>query len=126
MQFFDLICKCIMCKHPSIHIRNCEKTHRYNRTSPSNSDSLLTIIAVSQDGDLGSWVVGSQLAAHGHAEADIEALFLLIQRVIDDDDATEFLPLILVKTEYTVVVLWAGDVVRVGQHSAGYGASGRG
>ncbi|TNN89505.1 hypothetical protein EYF80_000108 [Liparis tanakae] len=40
-------------------------------------------------------------------------------RVIDDDDATEFLSFILVETEYTVVVLWAGDVVRVGQHGAG-------
>lgn len=86
----------------------------------------LTIIAVCQDGDLGGREVGAHLAAHRHAEADVEALFLLIQGVINDNDATEFLPLILVKTQHTVVVLRSGDVVRVGQHSAGYGASGGG
>lgn len=42
-------------------------------------ETPLTIIAVCQDGDLGSREVGAHLAAHGHAEADIEGLFLLIQ-----------------------------------------------
>lgn len=89
-------------------------------------ETPLTVIAVCQDGDPGSWEVGAHLASHGHAEADIERLFLFIQWVVNDDDATEFLSLILVKTQHTGVVLRSGDVIRVGQHSAGYGASGRG
>lgn len=89
-------------------------------------ETPLTVIAVCQDGDLGSREVGAHLAAHGHAEADIEGLFLLIQWVINDNDAAEFLSLILVKTQHTGVVLRPGDVIRVGQHSAGYGARGRG
>lgn len=86
----------------------------------------LTIVTVCQDYDLGGWEVGAHLAAHGHTEADVKALFLLVQGVINDDDATEFLSLILVKTQHTVVVLGSGDVVRVGEHSAGDGATGRG
>lgn len=86
----------------------------------------LTIIAVCQDGDLGGREVGAQLAAHGHTEADIEALFLFIQGVIDDNDTTEFLPLILIKTQNAGMILRSGDVIRVGQDGAGYGASGRG
>lgn len=89
-------------------------------------ETPLTVIAVCQDGDPGSWEVGAHLASHGHAEADIERLFLFIQWVVNDDDATEFLSLILVKTQHTGVVLRSGDVIRVGQHSAGYGAGGRG
>lgn len=38
----------------------------------------LTIIAVCQDDNLCCWEVGAHLAAHGHAEADVEALILLI------------------------------------------------
>ncbi len=98
----------------------CEKSVLQVKPTP------LTIVAVCQDGDLGGREVGAHLAAHGHAEADVEALFLLIQRVINDDDATEFLSLVLVKAQHAGVVLRSGDVVRVGQHSAGYGASGRG
>lgn len=85
----------------------------------------LTIVAVCQDGDLGGWEAGAHLASHGHAEADVEALFLLIQGVIDDDDATELLSLVLVKAQHAGVVLRSGDVIGVGQHGAGYGASGR-
>lgn len=86
----------------------------------------LTIIAVCQDGDFGTWEIGAQLASHWHAEADIETLFLLIQGVIDDDDATEFLTLILVEAQHAGVVLGSGDVIGVGQDSAGYSAGGRG
>lgn len=84
----------------------------------------LTIIAVCQDGDFSSRELGSHLAAHGHAEADIEALLLLVQRVVDDNDATELLPLVLVKAQHTGVILRSGDVIGVGQHRGGYGAGG--
>lgn len=86
----------------------------------------LTIIAVCQDGDFGSRELGSHLATHGHAEADIEALLLLVQGVVDDNDATELLPLVLVKAQHTGVVLRSGDVIGVGQHRGGYGAGGSG
>lgn len=85
----------------------------------------LTIIAVRQDGDLGRWEVGAHLATHGHAEADIEALFLLIQRVIDDNDATELLTFVLLEPQDAGVVLGPADVIRVGQDGVGCGSSGR-
>lgn len=92
----------------------------------SFSQFPLTIITICQDGDLGCWEVGTQLTTHGHTEADIEALFLLIQGVIDDNDATEFLTLLFIKTQNTGMIFGSGDVIRVGKDSAGYGASGRG
>lgn len=79
---------------------------------------------VRQDGDPGRGEVGAQLAAHGHAEADVEALFLLVQGVIDDDDAAELLPLVPVEAQDAGVILRPADVVGVGQDSGGYGASG--
>lgn len=88
--------------------------------------ATLTVITVSQDGDLGCWVVSAHSSAHGHAEADVEALFLLVQGVIDDDDATHFLTFVLIEAQDTVVVLRPSDVIRVGQDRAGDGTGGRG
>lgn len=90
------------------------------------TNTSLTIITVCQYGDLCGREVGAQLATHGHAEADVEALLLLIQGVINNNDATEFLTLILIETQNAGVIFWSGDVIRVRQDSAGYGAGGRG
>lgn len=92
----------------------------------SQPDAPLTIVAVCQDGDPGGGEAGAHQAAHGHAEADVEALVLLVQRVVDDDDPAELLALVLVEAQHAGVVLGSGDVVRVGQHGAGDGAGGRG
>lgn len=84
----------------------------------------LTIITVCQNGDFGRGEAGAHLATHRHTEADVEALLFLIEGVINDDDAADFFPLILVKTQHAVVVLRSRDIVRVGQDHGGYGASG--
>ena len=82
----------------------------------------LTIVAVGQDGDLRTGEGGSHLATHGHAEGYVEALFLLVERIVDDDDAAGLLPLVLVKAEHAGVVLGTRDVVAVGEDRAGDGA----
>lgn len=86
--------------------------------------ALLTIVTVCQDGHFGTRELDAHLTAHGHAEAHVEALFLLVQRIIDDYDAAKFLPFIFVEAQHAVVVFGSGDVVRVGQDSAGDGACG--
>lgn len=57
----------------------------------------------------------SQTAPDGQGQADVEALLLLIQGVVDDHHAARFFPLALVEAEDAAVLLWAGDVVRKGQ-----------
>lgn len=84
----------------------------------------LTVIMVCQDDHTGTREVGAHLASHGHAQRDIEALFLLIERVIDDDDATWLLTFVLVKAQNTRVVFRTSDVIRVRQDGAGDGACG--
>lgn len=67
----------------------------------------------------------SQTASDGQGQADVEALFSLIQRVVDDHHAALFLPLALVEAEDAAVLLWAGDVVRIGQDGGGNRPNGR-
>jgi len=95
-------------------------------TRPRPRPPPLTVVAVGQDGDLGAGEGGAHLAPHGHAEGDVEALLVLVQRVVDHDDAAELLALVLVEAQQAGVVLGPRDVVRVGQHRAGDGARGRG
>lgn len=79
----------------------------------------LTVVHVFQDLDLGGGVVLPQTAPDGQGQADVEALLLLVQGVVDDHHAAGFLPLALVEAEDAAVLLWAGNVVGVGQDGGG-------
>lgn len=62
----------------------------------------------------------SQTAPDGQGQADVEGLLPLIQGVVDDHHAARFFPLALVEAEdAAAVLLWAGDVVRIGQDGGG-------
>lgn len=61
----------------------------------------------------------SQTAPDGQGEADVEALLPLIQGVVDDHHAAHLFPLAPVEAEDAAVLLWAGDVVRIGQDGGG-------
>lgn len=82
----------------------------------------LTIITVCQNDDFGWGELGAQLPPHGHTKADVEALLILVEGVINDKDAADFFTLILVEAQHGGVILRSGDVVGVRQDSAGYGA----
>ena len=84
----------------------------------------ITVFHISNDCDSGRGELGAQTAPHGHAEGDIEAFLVFIQRVINDHNAAGFLHLSLVKAKDAVMVLGPGDVIRVGQHRGGDGACG--
>lgn len=79
----------------------------------------LTVVRVLQDVDLGGVVVHSQAAADRHRQRDVEGLLPLVQGVVDDHHAAEFLPLASVKAQDAAVILRPGDVVRVGQDGGG-------
>lgn len=87
--------------------------------------SGLTVVRVLQDVDLGGVVVHSQAAADRHRQRDVEGLLPLVQGVVDDHHATQFLPLASVKAQDAAVILRPGDVVRVGQHGGGDRPRGR-
>lgn len=71
----------------------------------------LTVVRVLQDVDSGVGVVHSQAAPDGHRQGDVEALFSLVQRVVDDHHAAPLLPLAPVKTQDAAVLLRPRDVV---------------
>lgn len=75
----------------------------------------LTVVRVLQDVDLGGVVVHPQAAADGHRQRDVEGLLPLVQGVVDDHHAAQFLPLAAVKAQDAAVILRPRDVVRVGQ-----------
>lgn len=85
----------------------------------------LTVVGVLQDVDLGGVVVHSQAAADWHRQRDVEGLLPLVQGVVDDHHTAEFLPLASVKAQDAAVILWPGDVVRVGQDGGGDRTLGR-
>lgn len=84
----------------------------------------LTVFHIRDDCDSGCGELWAQTAPHGHAEGDIEALFVFIQRVINYHHPAGFLHLSLVEAQDAVMVLGPGDVIRVGQHCGGNGAFG--
>lgn len=71
----------------------------------------LTVVRVLQDVDLGGVVVHSQAPADGHRQRDVERLLPLVQGVVDDHHAAQFLPLASVKAHDAAVILGPGDVV---------------
>lgn len=91
----------------------------------STASACLTIIHVFQDVDFGGGIVHSQAPPDRQRQSDIEALFSLVQRVVDDHHATLLLPLTLVEAKDAAVLLRTGDVVRVRQDGGGNSPWGR-
>lgn len=85
----------------------------------------LTVFHIRDDCDSGCGELRAQTAPHGHAEGDIEAFLVFIQRVINYHNPAGFLHLSLVEAQNAVMVLRPGDVIGVGQHHAGDSACGR-
>lgn len=67
----------------------------------------------------------SQTPPNGQRQADVEALLPLIQGVVNDHHAARFFPLAPVEAEDAAVLLWAGDVIRIGQDGGGNRPHGR-
>ncbi len=84
----------------------------------------LTVFHIRNDCDSSCGELWAQTAPHGHAEGDIEAFLVFIQRVIDDDNPAGFLCLSLVEAQDAMMVLGPRDVIRVGQDCGGDGACG--
>lgn len=90
----------------------------------SAASACLTIIRVFQDGDFGGGVVRSQTTPDRQRQRDVEALFSLVQRVVDNHHAASLLPLTSVEAKDAAVLLRTGDVVRERQHGSGNRACG--
>lgn len=84
-----------------------------------------TIIHVLQDIDFGGGVVHPQTAPDRQRQGDVEALLSLVERVVDDHDATLLLPFTPVKAKDADMLLQTGDVVRVRQNGGGNRPRGR-
>lgn len=79
-----------------------------------------TVIHIRNNCNPGGGELGAQTAPHGHAQGDIEALVVFVQRVVNDHHAAGFFHLALVKAQDAVVVFGPGDVIWVWQHSGGH------
>ena len=89
----------------------------------SPGEPVLTVIFVGDNRHPSPGELSSDSPAHGHAQKDPEGLLLFIQGVINDHDPARFLTLVLVKADDTGVVLGPRDVIGVGQHRGGHGAT---
>ncbi|TNN63521.1 hypothetical protein EYF80_026263 [Liparis tanakae] len=87
----------------------------YQHSHPWQVVAVLDVMLI-QDIDFGGGVVRSQTAPDRQRQSDVEALFSLVQRVVDNHDPTVLLPLTLVETKDADMLLWTGDVVRVRQN----------
>lgn len=100
---------------------DCTQHHTSHLTSVKRQ---LTVLRIRDDCDSGCGELRAQTAPHGHAEGDIEALLVFVQRVINYHHPAGFLHLSLVESQDAVVVLGPGDVIGVGQDGGGNGAFG--
>ena len=86
---------------------------------------VLTVIHIRDNCDSGCGELGAQTSPHWHAEGDIEAFLVFIQRIVNYHNPAGFLHFSLIEAQDAVMVLRPGDVIRVGQHCGGDGACGR-
>lgn len=93
--------------------------HRHQAFHFTSVKCQLTVFGVRDDCDSGCGELRAQTAPHGHAEGDIEALLVFVQRVINYHHPAGFLHLSLVEAQDAVVVLGPGDVIGVGQDGGG-------